>query len=537
MSSFIEVALTQQHSSLLILTCRVPIYDSRANFRTIKLDGLKEPEGINFLQNRGVRIEGVEDENACKQIIRITKGHPWWLGLIAGQMVSMNTSPREYLEENRDGILARDSQVESFFGAIWGKLNTSTGRNAQNIVRYLAETTRPLSVEALTILLNENFKNTNNAVKLLTKLNLLIAHDESQLQGKSFQVHPLVREFIHKNYDKTIQKPFVDKLVELIIGRKLYTIIFVNESFDSGESRGQYNPRDIIDSIETCLTSRNDADALTILSSTFDLLVNDGYHAEFLSLSERILNSVDWKKEEIGTSKDRAKLVSQYLDLLALQEQSKSKVEFTLANYENVCEKNTIPYSGFLGTKANILWRCGNYTEAWSALLEYEKIYEKTKESWDFSDMKNLKGMLLRETGKIEDALEVFDKNAESSAKYGNIAKCHQINGQYDLALQNLRICLRKLLNRDSLFTDQVNLGYAYLWIAQIYYDLKENTKAKNFLLLCQENWKEYAPGLLPNTNELLEKLDEVKLQFEPFEPIEKQQLLDEFLENDKEFN
>ena len=128
--------MTQQHNSLLILTCRTPIYDSRANYRTIKLDGLKEPEGIEFLRNRGVEIEGVEDEIACKQIIRIIKGHPWWLGLIAGQMVSTKVSPREYLDENRDGILARDSQVEKFFGCSWEKLNTSTGRVAQEIIRY-----------------------------------------------------------------------------------------------------------------------------------------------------------------------------------------------------------------------------------------------------------------------------------------------------------------------------------------------------------------------------------------------------------------
>lgn len=534
LSEFIEIALTQQHSSLLIMTCRVPIYDSRANFRTIKLDGLKEPEGIVFFKNRGVKLESIEDENACKQIIRITKGHPWWLGLIAGQMVSTKVSPKEYLEENREGILARDSQVEKFFGAIWQNLNTGTGRVAQNIIRYLAESTRPLSINDLSILLGDNFKNTNKAVKMLMNLSLLIAHGENCAQGKSYQVHPLVREFIHKNYDKTIQKPFVDKLVELIMGSRLYTIIFINTPSAFDQPTGQCNPRDIIDSIDTCLTSRNDADALAILSRTYELLVNDGHHAEFLSLSERILNSIDWKKEEIGTSRKRAEFISQYLDILSLQEQSESKVEYYLKHYENVCEKNTIPYSGFLATKALVLWRQGKYVQAWQISHEYEEIYEKVKEAWDFSGMQNLKGMILRELDQIDDAIKVFNETSESSAKYGNIARCYQMNGKYDLAIETLKVCLRQLYDRDRLLMDNVNLGYACLWIAEIYHAMKKNDEAKKFLLLCQEIWKEYAPGLLSKTNDLMEKLGKIEIMLNP---AEIHVMVKEFSEENKEIS
>lgn len=523
----IEVVLTRQNDSLIILTCRIPIYDSRANFRTIKLDGLKEPEGISFLKNRGVQFENEEDEEACKQIIKIIKGHPWWLGLIAGQMLSAKMSPKEYLDENRDGILARDSQVENYFGAIWKNFNTSTGKVAQHIVRFLAETARPLSCEDLSILIGENFKNTDKAVKMLLNLNLLIAHTESKTQSKCYQVHPLVREFIHNNYDTTIQKPYVDKLVELIIGSDLYKIIFISDPTTIEGDKKQYDPKDIIDSVETCLTSRNTADALIILSSTYILLVDNGYHAEFLSLGERILNGIDWKKEEMGTSKKRAQFVGQYLDLLVLQDQSRARVEFILTSYENVCEKNTIPYSGFLAIKANILWRCENYKEAWKALCDYEDIYEKTKEAWRFSDMDNLKGMILREMNRIDDALEVFNETLESSEKYGNIAKCYHIRGDLEQALDNLRICLRRLLDGRNVFSDYVNLGYAYFWIAQIYDEMGEGDKAKIFLLLCQDDWKEYAPGLLPRTEDLLKKLGGIDIRLEP---AEVQRLLEEFL-------
>ncbi len=97
------------------------------------------------------------------------------------------------------------------------------------------------------------------------------------------------------------------------------------------------------------------------------------------------------------------------------------------------------------------------------------------------------------------------------------------------MALDNLKICLSKLANRDNLFTENVNRGYAYLWIAEIYYEMGEKDKAEKFLLLCQETWKEYAPGLLPKTSELLKKIGDIEMQLNP---LDIQQMLDDFLGN-----
>ena len=58
---------------------------------------------------------------------------------------------------------------------------------------------------------------------------------------------------------------------------------------------------------------------------------------------------------------------------------------------------------------------------------------------------------------------------------------------------------------------------------------LGEKNKAKQFLLLCQETWKEYAPGLLSQTNKCMEKLDEVKMQYSPSEIRE---MVEEFIED-----
>lgn len=48
LKDIVDGVLMQQTDSLIILTCRTSIYDSNAGFRSMCLDGLKEPDGITY---------------------------------------------------------------------------------------------------------------------------------------------------------------------------------------------------------------------------------------------------------------------------------------------------------------------------------------------------------------------------------------------------------------------------------------------------------------------------------------------------------
>ena len=104
LSEVIDGLLTQPTSSLIILTCRTAIYNSSANFRTIPLDGLRESEGIEYFKKRGINLADQEDLEACKKMIQVTKGHPWWIGLICGQIIADRARTKDYWEQNRDRI-------------------------------------------------------------------------------------------------------------------------------------------------------------------------------------------------------------------------------------------------------------------------------------------------------------------------------------------------------------------------------------------------------------------------------------------------
>lgn len=514
LNTIVEMALTRKNNSLIVLTCRMAIFDSRANFRPIKLDGLKEPEGIEYFKRRGIKLEENTDIEACKSIIRITKGHPWWIGLICGQMLAEDSTPSNYLKMNQDGILARDSQLEQYFGTIWEKLGESNkGNLAHEVLRYLVEASKPLTVNDLCSLVNNHYNQTNKIIKKLIKWSLLIEHDEKVENEKSFQVHPLVREFVHKKYTTDVQKPFVHRILQLFIGSRIYNIVFQEKHINQRITR-QCSTQDIIDSIETCLNSRNESEALKLLVYSYMNLCDDGCHATFLSLGGRILDAIDWKKEEIATVKDRANFLEAYIDLLCMQEQSQNRAVSYLNTYEQYCEKNTIPYSGYLITKANIMWRMGNFHEAFIAITEFHKMKEKYSDLWEFGDVNNMYGMILRDIGKIKRAIEVFENDSNSIVGKGNIARCYQKEKRYDEALEKLRECLAELM-KNSDFESNINKGYGFLWIAEIYYEMKDYKKANTFLVFCQDIWKEFAPGLLHETQNLFDKIMQLKLPFE----------------------
>lgn len=512
----IDGVLAHQTNSLIILTCRTAIYDASANFRSIPLNGLKEPEGMAYFEQRDISLEKQDDSEACKKMIRIIKGHPWWIGLICGQMKANRLGPKDYLEQNSDSLLTHNSKLEQFFSAIWDELgNNNKGEIRKSIIRFLVESARPLTVSDLSSLLNESYNQTSKAVKHLYRISLLIEHDGSTGSEKSYQVHPLVREYIHKLYNTDIQKPFVLQLLELLIGKKLYDNIFGNEKRTQREIT--CNTKDIIDSIETCLNSRNETEALELITYSFNMLCNDGCLAEYLELSGRILDKIDWKKEQITQRKKCSDYLYHCLDILCVQEHKAEKVYYYLSLYEKNCEKNTIAYSGYLITKANIMWNMENYQEAYGAIAEYDKMKNENRhmELLKPVDTENLKGMILREKGEIDEALEVFEANFDSDAKFGNIARCYIKKGNYEKALDNLRICLRRI-EGSKILRNIINCGYAYFWIAEIYYQQGKYQEANIFMTRCQEIWKEYAPVLLGQTEELLGKLEEKDIAMEP---------------------
>lgn len=119
---------------------------------------------------------------------------------------------------------------------------------------------------------------------------------------KIYQIakHPLVREFIHRLFSLTLQRPFVYKVLCLFLSHSIADKFFNACSEFYNIDLSIESTKNLIDSIETCLNSRNSVEALELMSQFYSLLYDSGYHHEFVSLACRILDSIDWKKEAIA---------------------------------------------------------------------------------------------------------------------------------------------------------------------------------------------------------------------------------------------
>lgn len=213
--------------------------------------------------------------------------------------------------------------------------------------------------------------------------------------------------------------------------------------------------------------------------------------------------------------KERAAFLAEYIDTLSLQEHKRDRVISLVNRYEQCCERNTLPYSGFLMMKSGVMWRMGNYEEAYGTITEYERMKEKKYDVWFKYKSSNTYGMILRDMGRIDEALEVFAQDYDSSEKYGNIARCYMLKKDYVKAVEQMKQCLF-VLGKQSMLENLINRGYAYYWIAEIYEAQGELEKAKIFLIMCLEVWQEYAPVLMNSTVALFQRLGEVAVDMYP---------------------
>ncbi|PKM51708.1 MAG: hypothetical protein CVV02_05440 [Firmicutes bacterium HGW-Firmicutes-7] len=534
LKDLLDIVLDREHSSKIIMTSRIPVYDHRANFKTIKLEGLNELEGIEYFIKRDIKLDDNVELLYCKKIINLTKGHPWWIGLIIGQISTNGYGLKHYMETNGTNILSGTTQLKQYFDEIWETLGINNfGKIGQRLVRYLVETSKPLTANEICSLDKATtFQKANKVLELLKKLNLLEAHEDSLTREVYFQVHPLVREFIHNNYSVEKQKPYVCTILKLFVDSRIVNAIFYGREQLSDNFSGYKNVKDLIYSIDTCINSRNSSQALALIVQYYKDIRDEGFHQDFVSLSYRILNVIEWDKEQIVKVKRKAEFLSDLIDTSDKIDNGEKSNAYIM-KYDSLIEKNTIPYSGLLGALANREWRHCRFDKALKHISEYEEMKKKHSDLWDFMYIDNVKGLVLRDKGLIEEALEIFNKQSESSSTLGNIARCLQKKGDVIGALKKLKLSLLLLLKEDDL-NAYSNQGYAYLWIADGMYNLNKYRFAKCFLYLCDKMWKEYSPGLLLDTKELNEKLSNIVV--DDIE-IESKRLLDEYLDSDLFFD
>ncbi|MEC0094372.1 hypothetical protein [Paenibacillus macquariensis] len=340
----------------------------------------------------------------------------------------------------------------------------------------------------------------------LERLGLVEPH-EALKDEVSYQVHPLLREFVHGIYSLKDQQSYVQKVLYIFLPRKLVDALFI-DYYSLGEIE-EMKPIDLMDSIETCLLSRNIERALGLLEQYKDVLIDKGYHHKFQSLACRILDEINWEDNNIFNRGNGVKILGSIIQQLNYMGENQQSYYY-LKKYESAVEPNTIAYLDFLELAADIGWRDGQYKKTIDYTNEYEVLSEKLQTTRNVSRAKYTRALAFRDSGeRVTEALMLFDSMDEelvsSHALVGNKARCYYILKNYSKAEELLNKSLFMLLSETSYYAHS-NLGFAYLWLVELMYDQGKIKESRAFFNLVQDVWLEYAPGLISKADLVKEK-------------------------------
>lgn len=504
---FFNAVLNNEHESLVMLTCRLPLNDPRGSFRHFPLGGLTPSEGAEFIRKRLGRLEGHNSEDDCRLLVERTSGHPWWLGLIAGQVVSKQDTIRNWTQRYGRGQANIRSRIADYFGDVWKQLN----KVRQRMLRNLVEAPRPLTdMEIAQVLSDLGPDKISRETRRLARLGLVDPHT-SQAGVTVYQVHPLVRELVHESYKPEAQRPFVVRVLCVFLPKSVVVNLFANASALDQISTPSKSIPDLAYSIEACLDSRNALQALELLERYGHLLYDNGYHHRFQSLGSRVLDALDWHQTRLAERERGSELLGAVVSQLS-QMGEVARADYYLRRFEASVEANTPGFLKYLSLAAFIAWQNGEFGSALKLLDAFDASARKQKTPTSLKDIKNTRALALRDTGRCQEALDLFRsiggtrKHGYDASDAGNIARCLMKVQQYDEAEELLAQSLVLLLQRDDLWS-KTNRGYAYLWIAELCHAQGLIKEAVAFLRLGNVMWTEYAPGLLRIANKVKEQL------------------------------
>ena len=428
-----DLILDNQHNSLIIVTCRPFLNDFRGSFRHILLKGLDPNEGVEFFNKRGIVLVDDNNEQYCKTLILLTKGHPLWLGLIAGQVLSEHDSLKNCVEKLNRG--EETVAIRDYFNSVWIQLS----KHPQQLLRYLVEAPRPLIEEEICRIV-ENFspKKTKQQIRRLERKGLLERHEGSVIGSVVYQVHPLIRQYVYETYSPDVQRKFVTRVLYLFLAKEMVNILFANTLALDKLSISEMVPKNLIDSIETCLNSRNEKQALELLERYRVFILTKGFYHQFYSLTCRALELINWEESKICQRNRGVDLLSNLIDLLVHFGEKERAFRY-LQHYRSLIESNTISYLKYLGIASSTYWTSGDFNKALLYVDEYKSLVQKFEVD---SNIEHTQALVLRDLGRVNEALKIFldlnpigvENDAKSPAVLGNIARCYQKLNNFELA-------------------------------------------------------------------------------------------------------
>jgi tetratricopeptide (TPR) repeat protein len=486
---FVQEALRVHHNLLVILTCRPRVSYPDPRFLEIPLKGINLPEAYQLFRLRGIKVDH-STEREVEEIWERTAGHPLWLNLIAVQMNRNPQTAPAILQELRKGQV--DDRTRSMLRALWKGLSD----RQRTILRCMAEVSYPESQESIQRFVGILIKSSNQfnrAFEGIKALSLVVERGFGR-QGKTFDLHPLVRSFIRTEYPSEQERlPYVRPIL-VILAQLIKGLAGPSENA-ALEDLQRWTTK-----AELELAASDNPAALKTLSRAADQLIARGFHEEFFRVGKLLLERIDWNEIEMQDSRQFFQVVSSIIITL-VEHHREPEGRAYLSRFQEAGGERTVARLHYYHIASYVEWMLRNYKLAIE--LGREGLLLKAESHIDTEeDTSHTLALALRDNGDLDEALKIFaldqpienilaDDHFSSGKKpefYGNIGRCLQLKHDLRSALR-CYVKSAELLLKSSGATDILNRGYAALWIGEVMEELGDYEIAFCFYRMAAYIW------------------------------------------------
>lgn len=514
-----KAALSRNHNSKFIFTCRSSIEDIDTELLTIKLHGLTEEETLTLFSEYQLNLRQDEVINLARKSFSLTKGHPLWLNLIAAQarrglniaekFIKGITQSSSFEEDNLSSILSN-----KILSVIWESLN----EKQRTLLMAFAEIVKAETQDNLTKILDSelNYNQFLKAFRALRQLNLIVV---KSLLGEqdTFELHPLVKEYVITHFGR-IER---DRYISLFVSYYDSVIIFLKSRLSAEQPLSFYENWTV--KIELAVNKDDFKVALLALEEVSYSICDAGYVEEYIRVATLVFLKINW---ETALHQEYNYFNSQFSKFVdTLTEFGKfSEAEFFFLKYEKYITNKDINYIRFCRAKAHFLWFQSRYEEA-IKLAQTGIQLEEQGATKSGIDLKHTLALALRDTkeeNNISKALDIFlnDQNLAlllenettettyiAGETYGNVGRCLQFIGNTKDAITCFKKSLRKI-------DDSMNKGYGYLWYGECLESENKLELTLWFYKYAANTWSKVSPVKVPQIEKRIKEIIEMNKPF-----------------------
>ena len=488
-------------SSSLLITCRPNVSYADPKIVTIPMPGLSKDETCALFEKRGVH-EGNSDINNAHEM---TKGHPFWLDLIAVQVAEVpGVTLKGFLEDLRRGR----EESPDILSSIWSGL----AEREQILLRTMAETVRPETKQTIEAYVSTKLRYAkfDKALRSLIRLNLVVVKPELD-SPDLYDLHPLVRTFVKYSFSRLERLDFIHiiinqyhvivKRIEKLLGAELPLPMLMRwtQKAELEIAAGNY-----VDSAETLEISRV-------------ALVGGGHSEEFIRVTRLFLEAVDWNTAP-SEIKEFDKIVGEFVGCLDDIGDSQGADQI-LSRLEKTISEKTARYIHYADMRCYAFWKRGEFESAIEWGIIGKELKFKSNVDTVYGCDHNL-ALSKRDSGDYTGALEYFINgeplesfldpaskvSIDNGPQQGNIGRCLQLMGNTEGAL----VCYKKSIKALEYCNDSgrlSNFAYARMWIAEVLYEKKEYQTALAFAMSAEAILARISPSRAQRAGDLKQKI------------------------------